>query len=224
VGKNKQLTEKEIILQALMMEYQNIHQRVFNQIKQNDENNVKILTLMGILIFFGMQNYGATENSIDILINILFIFILPLISTITLLLAAAHMSKGLIFADYLKIIENKINTVLESEAKKFGFHRSSVLDWEYWRYKKGHMNKKTLLSDIAFTTVVLISVILIYLIISTFRLSYIYNTLSITFIYYFIGAILMLVGQIIVVTRVFVKLLKKRKEQMKTMKLKDIIY
>ena len=170
--------DKGPIIDALLTEYKNIHQRVFNQVAQYEQTNVKILMLVGVLVFFGLSNYSSKDSTITLYVDCTFIIALPLIAISMVLLSLADLVKVMILGDYLKIIENKVNTVLGEEAKTFQIEKQKVLNWEWWRIEHGHVRKGLgASSEISFSLIIVILVIILSVFSSIIRLKYIRNTM-----------------------------------------------
>ena len=53
----------DLVCNALMIEYQNIHQRVLDQIELYETTNTRILTLIGVLFYFGLTNFSNMSDA-----------------------------------------------------------------------------------------------------------------------------------------------------------------
>ncbi len=173
----RKLFDKEPIINVLLYEYQVTHNRVFKQISQYEDINVKILMLVGVLLFFGISFFSTNDSYINIFVNATFIIALPIIAICSVLLALADLVKVMILGDYLKIIENKIDTIFEEQARGFDFPRGRVLDWEYWRVHYGHAHGIGILSEISFSMIVVILIVFVSFYSALIRLNYIRNTI-----------------------------------------------
>ena len=101
-----------------------------------------------------------------------------MIAICTLLVGAGHLVKMIILGDYLMIIENKVNTVLKAETKKYGFG-GRVLAWEWWRIKEGYARKGTgVFSVISFSVIILVLISFVSLLCAFFRWKFIRTTNS----------------------------------------------
>jgi len=137
--------------------------------------------LVGVLLFFGITNYSSEDSYISLFVNLTFIVALPVISLCAILLGVTHLIKVMILGDFLKIVENKVNKVLEDQSVKYGFG-GRVLSWEWWRVKDGYAKKglKGVFSVISFDIIIIILIITITIISFFIRQNYI---LSINYIY-----------------------------------------
>ena len=152
---------RQIVVNALLKEYENIHHRVLDQIQLYEATNIRILTLLGVLFFFGLTNFGELDAGyIFFVVNIVFIVLVPLLSIASLLFAAANLVKIMIWGDFLKRVENKVNAVLASEARFFGFDRGQVMSWEYWRVTCGYAGKSNLFSIVTFSVFLVVVFVL----------------------------------------------------------------
>ena len=120
--------KRQVVVDALMVEYQNIHQRVLNQLELYETTNIRILALIGVLFCYGLTYFQETENAyFHMIANLVFIVVIPFVTIASVAFAAANLVKIMIWGDFLKTIENKVNTVLKPEARFFGFDRGQVL-------------------------------------------------------------------------------------------------
>ncbi|MGI6628554.1 MAG: hypothetical protein ACOX4K_09470 [Bacillota bacterium] len=141
-----------VIVDALMIEYQNIHQRVLNQLELYETTNTRILALIGVLFYYGLTYFQEINDAyIHVIVNLVFIVVIPFIAVASVAFAAANLIKIMIWGDFLKTIENKVNTVLKPEARFLGFDREQVLSWEYWRVAYGYAGKSNFFSVVTFS-------------------------------------------------------------------------
>lgn len=158
---DKEQKYDELIINTLLVEYQNIHERVFRQIEQYEQTNVQTLMLVGVLLAFAITNFSETNDvNISLFVNFAIIIALPVISLCTIILSVTHLIKIMILGDYLMIIENKVNTVLKKRAEKLGFGER-VLAWEWWRIRDGYAKKglNGVFSIISFDLIIIILIV-----------------------------------------------------------------
>jgi len=159
----------DLVVEALLAEYKNIHQRVIDQVETYEATNIRILALLGVLFFFGIEQFGETDTGyIFFIVNLVFIVLVPLVSIASVLFAAANLCKVMTWGDFLKRVENRVNAVLSREARHYGFDRDQVMSWEYWRVAHGYAGKGNVFSVVtlsAFLVVVFVlsSVVSIFL-------------------------------------------------------------
>ncbi len=175
---NKQKREKATdigpIINALLAEYNIVHERVLQQVSQYQTTNIKILMLVGVLVYFGITNFSAGERFNIVFVNVVFLIALPLISICSVLFSFAHLTKVMILGDYLKTVEDKINKTLAQQAEKICFPRGKVMDWEYWRVKHGHAKGGIgILSEISFSLIVVLLTVIVSFFSGYERLKYI---------------------------------------------------
>lgn len=166
------------IIDALLAEYNIVHERVLRQVTLYEETNVKILMLIGVLIFFGITNFRTKDYYIGIFVNTAFLVALPFIAICSVLLSLADLVKVMVLGDYLKIIEDKINKVLIHEATELKFCRGRVMDWEYWRIKHGHAKGFGALSEISFSLIIVLLSIFVACFCVSIRMQYIQTVLN----------------------------------------------
>lgn len=151
-GQENEGIRASVVVDALMIEYQNIHQRVLNQLELYETTNIRILALIGVLFYYGLTYFQETGNAyIHVIANLVFIVVIPFVTIASVAFAAANLVKIMIWGDFLKTIENKVNTVLKPEARFFEFDRGQVLSWEYWRVAHGYAGKSNFLSVVTFS-------------------------------------------------------------------------
>ena len=164
----------DLVVDALLTEYKNIHQRVMNQIESYETTNVRVLMLVGVLLYFGITNFSHTGDSyIFILVNLVFMVAIPFVALGSVAFTAANLVKIMIWGDFLKRIENKVNRVLRREAHYYGFERGHVMDWEYWRMVYGYAGNSNFLSAVTFDAFLVLATILCTVASVLLRLSYI---------------------------------------------------
>lgn len=84
----------DLVVEALLAEYKNIHQRVIDQVETYEATNTRILALLGVLFFFGIGQFGETDaGHIFFIVNLVFIVLVPLVSIASVLFAAANLCK-----------------------------------------------------------------------------------------------------------------------------------
>ncbi|MGI6163023.1 MAG: hypothetical protein ACOYEQ_03725 [Bacillota bacterium] len=165
-----------VVVDALMVEYQNIHQRVLNQLELYETTNIRILALIGVLFCYGLTYFQETENAyFHMIANLVFIVVIPFVTIASVAFAAANLVKIMIWGDFLKTIENKVNTVLKPEARFFGFDRGQVLSWEYWRVAHGYAGKSNFLSVVTFSGFLVLAFIVAAIASVWLRLTFIYE-------------------------------------------------
>ncbi len=168
---------RETVVNVLMAEYTNIHTRVFREMDIYESTTVKIFMLMGVLFYFGIINFTHLEKKIidscvTFIVNLIFIGLIPFITIASVAVTAAHTVKIMIMGDYLKLIENKVNKVLASEAEIFEFPKKHVLGWEYWRVEYGNANKSNIWSEITLSGFLIIAFNIAMLLSLYIRLQY----------------------------------------------------
>jgi uncharacterized membrane protein YjgN (DUF898 family) len=140
------------VVDALLVEYQNIHKRVLDQLNAYETTNTRILALIGVLLYFGLTNFNNTADFYtSAVVNLVFIVVIPFVATASVAFTAANLCKIMIWGDFLKIVENKVNRVLGKEARLYGFERAQVMSWEYWRVQYGYAGKSSFLPAVTFS-------------------------------------------------------------------------
>lgn len=183
----------DLVITALLTEYENIHQRVMNQIESYETTNVRLLTLVGVLLYFGVTNFSHTGDSyIFILVNMVFIVAIPFVALSSVAFTAANIVKIMIWGDFLKRIENKVNKVLRREAKYYGFERGHIMDWEYWRVVHGYAGGSNFLSAVTFDAFLVLATILCTIASVLLRLTFIRNSVPESYPLYQSVSVLML--------------------------------
>lgn len=164
----------DLVCNTLMIEYQNIHQRVLDQIELYETTNTRILTLIGVLFYFGLTNFSNMSDAYThVIVNLVHIVVIPFIAIASVAFAAAHLVKVMIWGDFLKTIENKVNVVLRPEARFYGFNRKQVLSWEYWRVAYGYAGRSNFSSAVTFSGFLVVAFILASIASVLFRLHFI---------------------------------------------------
>jgi len=110
------------------------------------------------------------------IVDIVLFIALPIIAICSILLGISNLVKVMILGDYLKIIENKINLCLSTQACRFKFPRNRVLDWEYWRFNHGYAHGIAIISEISFSFIIVTLIVLTCIATAVIRLKYIYET------------------------------------------------
>ena len=212
------------IIDVLMNEYQLIHSRVFKQIAQYEDTNVKILMLLGVLLLFGISNFTNTEYYLFLYVNITFVIGLPIIAICSILLAVADLVKVMILGDYLIVIEDKVNNVLESSTKEYSFPRGHLLDWEYWRVTHGYAKGLGSLSEISFSVIIVVLTVFVSFLAAITRTCYIWNKVGYSyFIFFLISLIVISIVFILALILSVIIVSKRRKETKNNVKKKDEI-
>lgn len=86
--------DRQSVLQALLVEHQNIHRRVSDQINAYESTNTKILALIGALFYFGLTNFDKTlDRYMYAIVNLLFVVVIPFVAIASVAFAAAHLCK-----------------------------------------------------------------------------------------------------------------------------------
>ena len=184
----------DLVVEALLTEYKNIHQRVMNQIESYESTNVRVLMLVGVLLYFGITNFNHTGDSyIFILVNLVFIAAIPFVALGSVAFAAANVVKIMIWGDFLKRIENKVNKVLRREGQYYGFEKGHIMDWEYWRVEYGYAGSSNFLSAVTFDAFLVLATILCTIASVLLRLSYIKDVMPDSYPLYRAASIFMLV-------------------------------
>jgi hypothetical protein len=174
----------ESVVNALLVEYQNIHQRVLDQLNLYESTNTKILALIGMLYFFGLTNFNTESPPFPLIVNLVFIVVIPFIAIASVAFAAANLMKIMIWGDFLKIVENKVNTVLRREAKFYKFGRNQVLSWEYWRVEYGYAGKFSFLPAVTFSGFLVLSFVIASAVSLWLRLRFIVYSDAISYPFY----------------------------------------
>lgn len=171
---------KSDIAGILTTEYENMHARVFHQVDSYNSNNVKILMLVGVLLYFGITFFYKTEPQYALFVDLVFILVLPFFASCAIALAAANLCKIMILGDYLMVIETKVNKVFKEEAEKYGFegNQEYVLGWEYWRVKYGNAQKGNAFAEVSFTFIIIFVDIVVSILCAIIRLDYIRTTIG----------------------------------------------
>lgn len=144
------MENKELLVNTLMVEYKNIHERVFYSIKKFEASNIKVLSVMGVVLVFCFQNLEAKLKEVVLSVDVSFFIVMPILCFTALAMANSHMHEVIYFGNYLKIIENKVNIILKDDIKPFGFEKSRLIDWEYWRRFHGYQREGDVIVNITF--------------------------------------------------------------------------
>jgi len=84
-----------VIVDALMIEYQNIHQRVLNQLELYETTNTRILALIGVLFYYGLTYFQEINDAyIHVIVNLVFIVVIPFIAVASVAFAAAKSNQN----------------------------------------------------------------------------------------------------------------------------------
>jgi hypothetical protein len=151
----------DLVIDALLAEYKNIHQRVIDQVETYEGTNIRILALLGVLFFFAIENFQETEAGfMFFIVNLVLIVLIPLVAIASVLFAAANLCKVMIWGDFLKRVENRVNKVLANEARCYGFERGQVMSWEYWRVAYGYAGKSGVFSVVTFSAFLVVVFVL----------------------------------------------------------------
>ncbi len=183
----------DLVIDALLTEYKNIHQRVMNQIESYETTNVRVLTLVGVLLYFGITNFNHTGDSyIFVLVNLVFIIAIPFVALGSVAFTAANLVKIMIWGDFLKRIENKVNKVLRREGQYYGFEKGHIMDWEYWRVEYGYAGSSNYLSAVTFDAFLVLATIMCTIASVLLRLSFIKSAVTDSYSLYLAASIFML--------------------------------
>lgn len=168
--------DRELVVETLMQEHQTAHQRVFNQVKLYESTNIRILMLMGVLLYFGISGFGLLDDRyLFHITNIVFLVIIPFIATASVAITAANLVKIMVLGLFLKSVEDKVNRVLETEAVHFGFAKGQVLDWERWRLEDGYANRRNMMSELTFSAILVVTFFLTSVLAVVLRLQFLFE-------------------------------------------------
>jgi hypothetical protein len=205
-----------LVVTALLKEYENIHRRVLDQVQLYETTNTKILALLGVLFYFGISEFNDTvDGFILFVVNVVFLVVVPAISFASVLFAGANVAKVMIWGDFLKMVENKVNKVLGEEAQSYGFTGGRVLCWEHWRVNCGYAGKQNAWSMVTFSGLLVIAFLLSSLVSVAMRLLFIYERYPSHFDLWVGAEVLMALVFALVMSRYAVLFKEKRAESMK---------
>lgn len=218
------ITNKELLVNTLMIEYKNIHDRVFYSIKKFEDSNIKLLAVMGTLLFFCFKEFQSQVIGIGLAIDIAFFIAMPVLCFTALAMANSHMNEVIFFGNYLKIIENKVNLIVSDDIKELHFPNDSLIDWEFWRRFYGYQRKGKVMVNITFGVFSTSLVIALYLLSILIRLVYYYSSNVENFWIWIIvsSAILLLLLVYIIISAY--KIMRRRREQETCYKEKVVDY
>jgi hypothetical protein len=174
----------DLVITALLAEYKNIHQRVMNQIESYETANVRLLTLVGVLLYFGITNFNHTDLYVFTLVNMVFIVAIPFLALGSVAFTAANLVKIMIWGDFLKRVENKVNKVLRREGQFYGFERNHIMDWEYWRVVYGYAGSSNLFSAVTFDGFLVLATVISTVTSVLLRLNFIRNDVPESYLLY----------------------------------------
>lgn len=147
-----------LVLDALLTEYRNIHQRVLDQIQLYETTNIRILALLGVLFYFGIRYLNETADFyIFTIVNAVFIVLVPAIAFASVLFTGANLAKIMVWGDFLKTVENKVNRMLKPEAKLYEFPGERVMSWEFWRVEYGYAGGRDRWSIVTFSGLLVVA-------------------------------------------------------------------
>jgi hypothetical protein len=170
---DRELDPKSVV-EALLVEYQNIHRRVLDQVNGYEATNTRILALIGGLFYFGLTNFQNTADFYTyVAVNLVFIVVIPFVAIASVAFTAANLCKVMIWGDYLKIVENRVNKVLRKEAGLYGFERDQVMSWEYWRVEYGYAGRSGFLPAVTFSGFLVVAFLVSAAASATMRLKFI---------------------------------------------------
>ncbi len=165
----------------LIAEYENMHNRVFQQMASYESANVKMLMLYGVLLWFSISYYDKVDISyLQLFVDMIFFVLFPVLLGCAVALTVANMGKIMILGDYLMIIENKINKAFSAEAERFGFHQEHfeyVLGWEYWRLKCGNNKKGNGFTEATLSVAIILLEVLVTVFCAGIRMHYLRESL-----------------------------------------------
>lgn len=138
-----------------------MHQRVVDQVQLYETTNTRILALLGVLFCFGIANANEVDDGfVFFIVNVVFVVLVPAIAFASVLFTGANLGKIMIWGDFLKIVENKVNKVLKEEALSYGFSDGRVMSWEFWRVDRGYAGTHDHWSMVTFSGMLVIAFIL----------------------------------------------------------------
>lgn len=198
-----------LVITALLTEYQVLHTRVSSQVSSYDSNLIKLFTLYGALLFFGGSNFNSTDELMILYIDVLFLVVFPVLAIILLLTTSAHLKKVMLIGHLLKSIENKINVVLKESAIKYEYIAGRTMSWEFYRMNDGHASKQHVLVDITFSTCIVVVLTIVSVIAPFLRLRLIPKIPIMKSVHYLFFAFL------VIIIYSFITTLKLRKTSLK---------
>lgn len=184
-------TNRDLVIDTLMQEYQNTHQRVSSLIRNFESNHLKVLILIGVLFYYAVDNFSKQDFD-SYVVSVILIFVIPLFTIASIMLTVMHGTQMMMYTDYLSKVENKVNKVLEVEANYFKFDKGLVLFWEDWRQNNGHAKEGHRFSDMGFSVMLLIIYLIASLASISVRLVYLFvnqKNESILFLFITIGVV-----------------------------------
>lgn len=147
-----------LVVEALLAEYRNIHQRVLDQVQLYETTNTRILALLGVLFAFGISKFGETADVYVLtIVNAVFVVVVPLISLASVLFTGANLGKIMVWGDFLVTVEDKINLVLERAGKSCGISDGKVMSWELWRVQDGYADGSSHWSIVTFSGMLVVA-------------------------------------------------------------------
>ncbi len=204
-----------LVITALLTEYENIHRRVLDQVQLYETTNTKILALLGVLFYFGISEFSETDGFMLFIVNVVFLVVVPAVSFASVLFAGANLAKVMVWGDFLKIVENKVNKVLGEEAQSYGFTGRRVLCWEHWRVNCGYAGKQNAWSMVTFSGLLVVAFLLSSVVSVGIRLLFIHERYPSHFDLWVGAEILMAIVFALVISRYAVLFKEKRAESMK---------
>lgn len=209
-------TGRGLVLDALLAEYRNIHQRVLDQVQLYETNNTRVLALLGVLFYFGLKNLVETPDGYTFfIVNAVFIVLVPAIALASVLYTGANLAKIMVWGDFLKTIENKVNRVLKNEARFYEFTGGRVMSWEFWRAKHGYAGTHDRWTIVTFSGLLVIIFLASAVVSVIVRLRFLYERCSEHFPSWAIATVVVIIAFLAVATYYYLLFRRKQAESLR---------
>lgn len=140
-----QAEERHDEITVLVMEYQNLHQRVVQHVETGRQNTLQALIFAGAVIVFSVNCFY--DVSFEIFVNLSMCVILPLIAFSLVISMLTVNIKICSYGEYLSTIEQRINKLLHYSTDSNAPADKKIVDWERWRRTYGIAQEKAVFFD-----------------------------------------------------------------------------
>ncbi len=140
------------ILDAAMMEYKNIHERVLFNTQSCERNTIQMGLCIGVLLAFCINGYYNPSSAL--FVDLIMLFLIPIMSIGVILISLSSNVKIIALGEYLATIEKRINSIVGCDICENSSPEKKALNWEEWRLKYGYASDKLVFFDAAFLFIV----------------------------------------------------------------------
>ena len=130
--------ENQSDLDVLIMEYQNIHQRVEQHSSAGTQNTLQVLVVIASVLAFSVSFYQ--DPSYEMFVNVAMFLIFPIVALSLICSILSINIKICSYGEYLITIEKRINYILRYSNSPTAKADEKIVDWERWRKNYGVAN------------------------------------------------------------------------------------